>query len=238
MGSSRMTSFEFHMTAFATATACRWPPDRPATAWRTERSVVTDRLSSVSREARSMLDSSRTTRCGPLAPEEHVGDDVEVVGEREVLVHDLDPEPGGVARAVDVDALALEAHLAFVERVDADDALDQRRLAGAVVADEGHDLAAADLEVDPVERLDGAERLRDALALEERRVSHRPPLGRGGGDARGVPSRPALAGQPFSWQKSVCATSPVQISSIVRNSSAMTVSAMLSTVTAMGTRAM
>ena len=62
--------------------------------------------------------------------------------------------------------------LALVERVDAGDALDQRRLAGAVVADQGHHLAAADLEVDPVERLDGAERLRDAPALEERCVSH------------------------------------------------------------------
>ena len=40
---------------------------------------------------------------GPLPPEEHVGDDVEVVREREILVDDLDAELGGVARAVDVD---------------------------------------------------------------------------------------------------------------------------------------
>ena len=56
-----MTSFESHMTDFATATAWRWPPERPATVWRTERSVVTERLSSVSRAERSMLDSSSTT---------------------------------------------------------------------------------------------------------------------------------------------------------------------------------
>ena len=61
------------------------------------------------------------------------------------------------------DGLALEEDLALVERVDADDALDERRLAGAVVADERHHLAGADLEVDPVERLHRAERLRDAL---------------------------------------------------------------------------
>jgi len=30
------------MTALATATDCRWPPDRPATVWRTDRIVVTD----------------------------------------------------------------------------------------------------------------------------------------------------------------------------------------------------
>ena len=42
-------------------------------------------------------------------------------------------------------------------RVDAGDALDERRLAGAVVADEGHDLAGRDVEVDLVERLHRAE---------------------------------------------------------------------------------
>jgi hypothetical protein len=49
-----MTSLEFHMTALATATDWRWPPDRPATVWRTERIVVTDRPASVSRARRSM----------------------------------------------------------------------------------------------------------------------------------------------------------------------------------------
>ena len=41
VGSSRMTSFEFHWTAFATATDCRWPPESVATGWRTDRIVVT-----------------------------------------------------------------------------------------------------------------------------------------------------------------------------------------------------
>ena len=36
-----------------------------------------------------------------LAAEVHVLDDVEVVAEREVLVHDLDPELGRVLRPVD-----------------------------------------------------------------------------------------------------------------------------------------
>ena len=34
-----------------------------------------------------------------LAAQEHVLDDVEVVAEREILVHDLDAEPRGVLRA-------------------------------------------------------------------------------------------------------------------------------------------
>ena len=177
-----------------------------------------------------------------LAPEEHVGDDVEVVGEREILVHDLDPELGGVARAVDVDRLALEEDLALVERVDPDDALDQRRLAGAVVADEGHDLAPAHLEVDAVERLDRSEGLRDAPALEQRRfesvMAHVSSSRREGrGRPQAPPPVPRGLDQPFSLQKSVSAVSPVQISSIVRNPSAITVSMMLSTVTPVGVSA-
>src|SRR6266536_3109200 len=73
VGSSRITSFEFHSTAFATATDWRWPPE--------------------GRER--------------LAPQVHVLYDVEVVAEREVLVHDLDPEPPRVLRPVDVHRLAL-----------------------------------------------------------------------------------------------------------------------------------
>ena len=48
VGSSRITSREFHITARATATDCRWPPDSVATGWRIERIVVTARLFIVS----------------------------------------------------------------------------------------------------------------------------------------------------------------------------------------------
>ncbi|GGN21305.1 hypothetical protein GCM10011609_73280 [Lentzea pudingi] len=105
---------------------------------------------------------------GALAAEEHVLDDVEVVGQREVLVDDLDPEFRGFARALDVHRLALEQDLTRVGRVDARDALDQRRLARAVVADEGRDLAGVDVEVDVVQDVHGAEALVDAAQLENR----------------------------------------------------------------------
>ena len=108
-----------------------------------------------------------------LAAEEHVLDDVEVVAEREILVHDLDPEPGRVLRAVDAHGLAVEDDLAGVVAVDPGDALDQRRLARPVVADECHDLAVPHLEVDVGQRLDRAERLRQAANLEEWRLGHR-----------------------------------------------------------------
>ena len=47
--------------------------------------------------------------------------------------------------------------------------LDQRRLAGAVVADQADDLVAADGEIDVAQRLDGAEILLDALEADNRR---------------------------------------------------------------------
>src|SRR6185369_9642568 len=55
VGSSRITTFEFHMTALATATDWRWPPDSPATVWRTDRMVVTDSWASVSLARRSIV---------------------------------------------------------------------------------------------------------------------------------------------------------------------------------------
>jgi len=112
-------------------------------------------------------------------------DDVEVVAQREVLVHDLDAEVVGLRRVGDVGRLALEEHLAGVERVDARDALDESRLAGAVVADECRDLARAGHEVDAAQRVHGTEVLAPAPYLERRRwgqvgcggrvVCHRPP---------------------------------------------------------------
>ena len=100
-----------------------------------------------------------------LAPEEHVLDDVEVVRQREVLVDDLDAEVG--RRAVGpwmLTGLPVEEDLAAVDAVDARHALDQRGLAGAVVADERHDPPGIDLEVDLVQGDHGAEVLASPLA--------------------------------------------------------------------------
>ena len=80
--------------------------------------------------------------------EEEVGDHVEVVAEREVLVDGRDPEAVASLGLAIVTVLAVELDRALVGAVDAGDHLDQRRLAGAVVADEGDHLAFADVEVD------------------------------------------------------------------------------------------
>ena len=52
----------------------------------------------------------------------------------------------------------------------------QRRLAGAVLAEQRVHLAAAEVEVDVVVRDDAREALRDAAQLEDRRRRHRPIL--------------------------------------------------------------
>ena len=171
VGSSRMTTFACHMTAREIATDWRWPPESETTRCRTLGIVVTCSPSSTSSERFSISSSWSGPSMGGvrrLAAEEHVRDDVEVVAEREILVDGLDAEPRRVARRVDLRLVALDEDRPGVGQVRPRDALDQRRLAGAVVADERHDLAGVHLEVDVRQRLHGAEALRDAAQLEDR----------------------------------------------------------------------
>src|SRR5690606_12185614 len=94
--------------------------------------------------------------------------DVEVVEEREVLVDRLDAVVAGPGGAGDRHPLAVEEDLALVELVDAGDGLDERRLAGAVVAQQPEHLPAVDGEVDAGQRGDRAEALDGAAHLEDR----------------------------------------------------------------------
>src|SRR5262245_4110611 len=171
VGSSRITSREFHMTAR--------DRDRLALTARERRDRLPDRADRRHRECLQGRPSLRLHRRLPqplepvvlLAPQVHVLDDVEVVAEREILVDDLDPELRRVLRAADRHLAAVEDDLALVHRVDAGDALDERGLAGAVVADERHHLARPDLEVDVRQRLHRAEGLRDTAEFEQE-VAH------------------------------------------------------------------
>ena len=74
---------------------------------------------------------------------------------------------GGVR---DVDAL--EGDAARARPVGAGDAVQQAGLAGAVRADDGHQLALLDGERYIIERLDAAERQRDMCNVENRRHPH------------------------------------------------------------------
>ncbi len=92
-----------------------------------------------------------------LAAEENVCADVEIVGERQVLVDRLDPDAARVHRARELDWLAVEDDLAVFRRMDAGDAFDEGRLARAVVAEQAHHLAACDVEAHVVDRDESAE---------------------------------------------------------------------------------
>src|SRR6185437_6957014 len=106
-----------------------------------------------------------------FAPHEHVAPDRLLLAERPLLVDRLDAErPRPRYRPV-IDPLAVEIDLtAGVGLVEAHQGLDQRRLAGAIVAEETYDLARHHLEIDAVERTDLAERLGDVPQLDDRHL--------------------------------------------------------------------
>ena len=101
--------------------------------------------------------------------DEHVLGDGQVREEARLLVDDGDAEGAGVGGAVDLGRLAVERDRAAVGLVDAGQDLDQRALAGAVLADQGVDLARDEVERDVVERLGRREALGDPAQLGARR---------------------------------------------------------------------
>src|SRR6476659_2617463 len=79
-----------------------------------------------------------------LTPQKDVGTDVEIVGKRKILIDRLDALAPRIDRMGELYALAREENLALLGMVDAGDAFDHGRLAGAVVAEETDDLAGID----------------------------------------------------------------------------------------------
>ena len=87
--------------------------------------------------------------------------------QRKVLERARDAETGDPVRADRQEVLPIEAQTATGGVVDAADDVEHRRLAGAVRADQPEDLAIFDLEREPVERDDPAERHRDLIDFEQ-----------------------------------------------------------------------
>ncbi len=107
-----------------------------------------------------------------FAAHEEIGDNVDIGAERQVLVDGLDAGGLGLGRGLGEEFAALEQHAARRRLQPAGDDLDQRRLAGAVVAEQRHDLALADGEADALERFDGAVVLVDVVEDEQRFETH------------------------------------------------------------------
>ena len=104
---------------------------------------------------------------GQFAAHEEIGDDVDIGAEREVLVDRLDAGALGLRRRLGQERLALEQHLSGRRLHAAGDDLDQRRLAGAVVAEKRHHFTLADREGDALQRFDGAIVLLDVVENEQ-----------------------------------------------------------------------
>src|SRR5205814_9794737 len=100
--------------------------------------------------------------------------------------HHADVKPDRGETAADFDRPAVDANRARVGLMDPVQDVHQRRLAGAVLADERTNLAAVDAEADLVIRDDGAETLRNPAHLDSSYVhdcSLRPPRRWGPGAA-------------------------------------------------------
>ena len=76
------------------------------------------------------------------------------------------------SRGLEIEASSpLTKIVAAVALVGAGQDLDQRRLAGAIVAEQGHDLARIKVDGSIIDGADAAEGDRDVLHLDKRRVS-------------------------------------------------------------------
>ncbi len=92
------------------------------------------------------------------------------VDQPEVLMHHPDPSGDGVARVVELDGPTVDLDHTRIGTVEAGQNVHQRRLAGAVLAEKGMDLADARFEVDLVVRDDSREDLRDPAHRDGRRL--------------------------------------------------------------------
>ena len=102
-----------------------------------------------------------------LPAQEQVVVDRQLVDQRQILVDGVDPVSAGVVDALWRIRLALEPHRPGVLLVKAADDLDERRLAGAVVAQQPQNLALAEMEVDVAQGRDRAKALGDVLDAQD-----------------------------------------------------------------------
>ena len=107
-----------------------------------------------------------------LVAQEHVGCDVEVPAEDDLLVDGVDAAGDGVLRRGERDLLAAPKDRTGAAHDGAGEDLDHRRFAGAVLAHQRVDLAFAEGEIAGLERVGGAVAFVDATELHDRNGGH------------------------------------------------------------------
>ena len=135
--------------------------------------------SSIVRAARLSSPRPRDAAAGGQAAHHQVLADRQVRQQAELLVDDADARVARLRRARVAHVAALDPVLALVALDGAGEDLDQRALAGAVLAGEAVDLAGAQLERDVLERLDRAVALGDAGQGDDHLAFLCGPLGTG-----------------------------------------------------------
>ena len=104
-----------------------------------------------------------------LAADEDIGRHLQVFQVVQFLMDKSDSHGNGVGNGADGDAVAVDENRAFVGLMDAADDVHQRAFSRAVFADEGDNLAAANVERNVLQRDDAGEPLADSLQLEDAR---------------------------------------------------------------------
>jgi hypothetical protein len=158
-----------------------------------ERDVDADQVQRAARRRTDVAPVDQRVASGELLVDDEVLGDGEVVEQREVLIDNLhafadrfDRRHPGMGSAVQDDAPGVGSQRAR-------DDLDERGLAGAVLARQAVDLAGPDRQADVVERLDAGEGLLDVVDAEH--VGHAgASMGIGRGRPRGPPPRVAQKG--------------------------------------------
>src|SRR3984957_16417088 len=174
----------------------------------------------------------------PLPAEKHVLDDVQVVGQRKILVDGLDPQGGGIPGAPDVHRLPVEEDLAMVRLVGAGDGAGEHRFPGPVVTAQAGHLAGGQVQVHPVERLHRPEVLVDAPQPQQG-VGPVPAAARacrllvpgGGAPPQYPPRQPRSDDYLIPFAEQTLAPASAQIAEAVSNLSATTVDSMFDLVT-------
>src|SRR5439155_1089498 len=140
------------------------------------RPTIARAISCLDRDRATLFEPANALLYGPVVEDRTAAlvaeDDVLGNGERrhehEVLVDHPDAERDGVARAGDAHVALAIADRPGVGVIEAVEDVHEGRLACAVLADKGVDLALVHHEVDPVERLEISKALADAAHLEKR----------------------------------------------------------------------
>ncbi len=157
VGSSRMRSLSSCDRPLAISTICCWPGERVPTGARIDVDLEVGQDLARPLDHRAPPDDAE--RVGGLAAGIDVLGDAQRAHEAALLEDHGDAGVGGALLVEADDRRAVELDRAAVGLVDARHEVHERRLAGAVLADQRVDLAGADLERDVVDRADAGERL-------------------------------------------------------------------------------